>query len=193
MKLCEMFERMLPAVRDRNFKSSVFREVLTLITMIFVDIMTSVIMMRMRGAQLEENALFRELYLNPTLQNALNFIIGQCVYVIPIVIGIILAELSSTSIVQNKFFKPIARSYTISYPIHLLLILFAFLRLYGAYTNIIEIFIGFPVFLLLVMALSFFTIGSLLIIRFTLYSNIHAALPKDTSNQNADLLGRSFP
>jgi len=193
MKLREMFERMLPTVRDRNYKSSVFREVVVLITMIFVDIITSVIMMRMRGAQLEENALFRELYLNPTLQNALNFIIGQCVYVIPIVIGIILAELSSTSIVQNKFFKPIVRSYAISYPIHLLLILFAFLRLYGAYTNIIEIFIGFPAFLLLVMVSSFFTIGSLLIIRFTLYSNIHAALPKDTSNQNADLLGRGFP
>jgi len=188
-----MFERMLPTVRDRNYKSSVFREVVVLITMIFVDIITSVIMMRMRGAQLEENALFRELYLNPTLQNALNFIIGQCVYVIPIVIGIILAELSSTSIVQNKFFKPIVRSYAISYLIHLLLILFAFLRLYGAYTNIIEIFIGFPAFLLLVMVSSFFTIGSLLIIRFTLYSNIHAALPKDTSNQNADLLGRGFP
>jgi hypothetical protein len=127
MKLLEMFKRMLPTAEDRSFKGSVSREAVVLITMMFVDIITSVIMMRIHGAQLEGNTSFRELYLNPTLQNALNFVKGQFIYVIPIVIGIILAELSSTSIVQIESIKPIIRSPSCT--VHLLFILFAFLRL----------------------------------------------------------------
>jgi cytosine/uracil/thiamine/allantoin permease len=189
MELLEMFKRMLPTAEDRSFKSSVFRETLVLITLIFVDMITSVIMMRIRGVQLERNVLFGELYLNPTLQNAFNFICGQWIYVTTIVTGIAFAELSSTSVLQNKFFKPVVRS-TISYTVHLLLIPFAFLRMYGAYTNIAGILIDFRGSFLAVTLPSFFIIGSLLIIRFTLCSNIHAALLKDTVNPNTDLLRR---
>jgi hypothetical protein len=188
MELLERFKRMLPTAEDRSFKSSVFRETLVLITLIFVDMITSVIMMRIHGVQLEGNVLFRELYLNPTLQNAFNFIRGQWAYVITIVIGIAFAELSSTSVLQNKFLKPVVS--TVSYTIHLLLIPFAFLRLYGACTNIAGILIDFPASFLAVTLPSFFIIGSLLIIRFTLCSNIHAALLKDTVNPNTDLLRR---
>jgi hypothetical protein len=164
MKLLEMFKRMLPTAEDRSFKSSVSREAVVLITMMFVDIITSVIMMRIHGAQLEGNTSFRELYLNPTLQNAFNFINGQLVYVIPIVIGIILAGLSSTSIVQIESIKPFIQF--LSYCDHLFLILFAFLRLYGTYTNIAGISIDLPSGLTLAILVITLVEGSLLILVF---------------------------
>jgi hypothetical protein len=176
-KVKNLLEDMFPMAWEGRFRSSILAETAILTATIVLDMFSSILMMTLKGPQLEGNLSFRELYTEPNLFNTIGFLKGQFIYICPILIAMALAIIPlemKEKIASIGLCKCIISE--LSYIEHILLVGFSFLRFYGTITNIIGMLIDFPLILIILLMLPFSFVGFLLIMRFTVIRNMNLAM-----------------